>query len=141
VDTIGKHLKARRLALHFFQSRVASEIGVDRASIQNWERGIYRPIPRYYPAIIKFLGYIPFNHDGSLGSQTRWLRLCVGWTQEELGNAAGCEESTILRWETNQPFEKGRWNQGVAAMIQRLETLGLSELTSGEVAGLLNGSP
>jgi len=41
------------------QAQLAELLGVDRVSVQNWERGIYEPIPRTIPKIIEFLGYDP----------------------------------------------------------------------------------
>ena len=120
LKTIAGHLKAKRLELHLFQSDMVRQVGVEKTSVQNWERGIYQPVPRYYPAIIRFLGYVPFKHDGSIGGKTRWLRMCAGWNQEELAAAVGCNEVTVWRWETNQPFEKRRWSRGIAALGRRL---------------------
>ena len=93
--SIGQHLKARRLALHLFQTAVAKQIEVEKTSIQNWERGISKPLPRFIPAIIKFLGYVPFSHDGTLGSRLRYIRQCVGWSQEELAPECGCHADTL----------------------------------------------
>src|SRR5688572_2694650 len=83
-QTIGELLKARRLALHQFQSDVAKELGADKGSLQNWERRVYETAPRFYPAIIRFLGYVPFSHDGTRSGMIRWLRCCAGWTQQQL---------------------------------------------------------
>jgi DNA-binding XRE family transcriptional regulator len=136
--TVGEHLKARRLAVHRFQSDVAKELGAEKTSLQNWERGIYEPIPRFYPAIIRFLGYVPFAHDGTFGGQTRWLRLCAGWTREEFAAVVPCRECTIWRWETNQPIDKRRWARGITAMTVRLDALGLSDFTASVVRALTN---
>jgi DNA-binding XRE family transcriptional regulator len=42
-STIGEHLKACRLTLHLFQTDAAKQIGVEKTTIQNWERGIKLP--------------------------------------------------------------------------------------------------
>jgi transcriptional regulator with XRE-family HTH domain len=34
-------------------------LGVDRISVQNWERGIYQPNAALIPKIVQFLGYDP----------------------------------------------------------------------------------
>ena len=117
---------------------MARELGAEKTSLQNWERGIYEPIPRFYPAIIRFLSFVPFAHDGTFGGQTRWLRLCAGWSQEELAAVVPCRECTIWRWETNQCVDKRRWGRGIAAMKERLSKLGLSELTARVTQELLN---
>jgi|GEM_PF-1317154 len=111
------------------QSDLAKQLGVHRCSIQNWERNIGTPIPAQMPAIIRFLGYVPFGHDGSPGGKTRWFRVCAGWTQDELAEAAGCESVTVWRWETNQPFDHKRWHSGLAVLRERLRSIGLAELT------------
>ena len=52
------------------------------------------------PGHHSFLGYLPFEHDGTRGGRTRWLRTCAGLRQEEPAAAAGCGKCTIWRWET-----------------------------------------
>ena len=104
-ETIGEHLKNRRLALHLFQKDVAKTLGVDTATLQGWERGLWKPIPKYYPSIIRFLGYVPFGHDGSPGGRFRFLRLCAGLSQEALAERLDCALTTLWRWETNQPSD------------------------------------
>jgi DNA-binding XRE family transcriptional regulator len=134
--TIGEHLKARRLALHRFQSDVAKELGADKASLQNWERGIYDPIPRFYPAIIRFLGYVPFTHDGTPSGMIRWLRCCSGWNQQQLAAAAKCNEVTVWRWETGRPSNTNIRELGIGCLVHRLESLGLAELVRTELETL-----
>lgn len=135
-QTIGEHLKAHRLALHLFQSVAAKQLGVDKASVQNWERGIFQPVPRYFPAIIRFLGYVPFTHDGTVAGQTRWLRMCAGWNQQELAAAVECGDVTIWRWETGQPCDRRLWSRGVVCLQDRLQRLGLAPLTTAEIETL-----
>jgi len=56
---LGEHLKKRRLELHLHQSQLARLLGVDRVSVQNWERGIHEPNAKVTPKVIGFLGYDP----------------------------------------------------------------------------------
>jgi transcriptional regulator with XRE-family HTH domain len=58
-QTIGDHIKKRRLELGLEQDQVADKIGVTWNSVSNWERGIYRPSKRVLQSIIAFLGYDP----------------------------------------------------------------------------------
>ena len=81
-----------------------------------------------YPAIIRFLGYVPFAHDGTVASKARWLRMCAGWNQEELAAVARCNVSTVGRWKNNRAFDEARWSRALVAMDQRIVKLGLSEL-------------
>lgn len=57
--TLGEHIRRRRLELHMLQIHVADLLRANRISVQNWERGVYEPAPRFLPVIIQFLGYDP----------------------------------------------------------------------------------
>lgn len=57
--TIGEHLKRRRLDRGLRQKDVARELGVDFKIYENWEQEKYEPEDRFFPAIIRFLGYDP----------------------------------------------------------------------------------
>ena len=105
---------------------MAKDLGVDKVSLQNWERGIYDPITRFYPAIIRFLGYVPFTHDGTPSGIIRWLRRCAGWTQKQLAAAAKCNDVTVWKWETGQPFDTRLRQNGLACLVRQLETLELT---------------
>ena len=98
--TIGDHIKARRIQLRLFQTDVAKQIGVHFAFIQKWERNVGEPLPCQTSEVIRFLGYVPFEHDGSVSGRLRWLRTCAGWTQHELAFAAHCGVSSISRLES-----------------------------------------
>ena len=115
---------------------MAKQLQADKVSLQNWERGIYDPVPRFYPAIIRFLGYVPFTHDETPAGMIRWLRYCAGWTQQQLAAAAKCNDVTVWRWETGRAFDVRLWQNGFARLIQRLESLGLVEFVKHEVETL-----
>jgi DNA-binding XRE family transcriptional regulator len=59
IKTVGDHIRTRRLGLKLLQTHVAEQIGVDKATITNWERNASHPAIRLMPAIIQFLGYDP----------------------------------------------------------------------------------
>ena len=70
LETLGDHLRRRRLTLKLIQRQVAEQIGVDKTSIHNWETNFSKPSLEYMPAIIQFLGYnpVPPGKDGPNGS-------------------------------------------------------------------------
>ena|SRR5215831_1555163 len=56
-QTLGDHIRKRRLELGLFQRQVAEKIGVDMMTIWNWECNESSPQIQFFPAIIKFLDY------------------------------------------------------------------------------------
>jgi DNA-binding XRE family transcriptional regulator len=58
-QTIGDHLRRRRLDLGLEQMDVAKTLRVHRASVQNWENNLYEPTAHMCAKIHAFLGYDP----------------------------------------------------------------------------------
>jgi DNA-binding XRE family transcriptional regulator len=112
---------------------------VHTASLQNWERNLSTPLSRQIPAIIRFLGYVPFKHDDSFGRKLRWLRIASGWTQEDWGKVAKISPGTIGRWEEGRgilgsPVIRGALN----LLTKHLVTAGLKDLVYAELRALEN---
>jgi site-specific DNA recombinase len=59
LETIGDHLLRRRLTLKRLQREVGKKLGVNKASVANWEANRTKPSLEHMPAIIRFLGYNP----------------------------------------------------------------------------------
>lgn len=59
--TNGDHIRKKRMELKLFQRKVADMLGTDEMSINNWEVNSCMPQIRYFPRIISFLGYEPFD--------------------------------------------------------------------------------
>jgi transcriptional regulator with XRE-family HTH domain len=59
ISTLGDHIRKHRLDLDLMQRQVGEQIGVDEATITNWERNATDPAVRFIPAIIEFLDYDP----------------------------------------------------------------------------------
>jgi len=91
------------------QAAVAKRIGVHKASVQNWERGILTPGIRQLPAIIEFLGYDPEAEPTGLPARIVYARRRLGMTQDELAEALKVNSCTLYRWEmgkTKPPINK-----------------------------------
>jgi DNA-binding XRE family transcriptional regulator len=56
--TLGDHIRKKRLDLKLQQKEVADIIGVEEATIYNWENNRSSPAIRYLPKIREFLGSI-----------------------------------------------------------------------------------
>jgi DNA-binding XRE family transcriptional regulator len=86
LETLGDHIKSRRLKLGLFQRQIADELGTDETTLFRWERNKVRPQIRYLPRILKFLGYDPFPVPVSLADKLLAARKRLGLTQTPLPN-------------------------------------------------------
>jgi len=76
---------------------------VDESTITNWEKGHTAPRLRYFPEIIRFLGYDPFGIGlKSLGKRLLNFRRIRGIKQEELARRIGIDPTTLSRIERGQ---------------------------------------
>lgn len=100
--TVGDHLKRRRLDLRLTQKEVAREIGVCQKTYEYWEQGrTAEPELRFYPAIIRFLGYDPTASEAtaSIGERLRARRRTRGLSRKKAAALLGIDESTLWKWE------------------------------------------
>src|ERR1700731_2837268 len=102
LKTLGDHIRKRRLVLGLLQKQVAEQIGVDTASIVNWESNKIQPMVHCLPGILAFLGHNPLPEADDLIGKLKRLRATMGLTQEQLAQKLGIDESTIAGWERGE---------------------------------------
>jgi transcriptional regulator with XRE-family HTH domain len=102
LNTLGDHLRKRRLDLKLLQREVAEKIGVDEITIGNWERQRTQPEIRFIARIIKFLGYDPFPEPESFPERLKMYRLKMGLSQRKLAAKLGIDPGTLGGWETGR---------------------------------------
>jgi len=61
IESMGDHIRKRRLDIKLLQKEAAKRIGVNETTIWFWENNRVEPSISYIPKIIEFLGYIPFE--------------------------------------------------------------------------------
>jgi transcriptional regulator with XRE-family HTH domain len=107
INSLGDHIRTRRLNLKLLQKQVAEQIGVNAATITNWERNASTPVIRYMPAIVRFLGYDPLPPASSLRERLAAARRELGLTQREMAERLGVAPCTLRDWENgrHQPTE------------------------------------
>jgi transcriptional regulator with XRE-family HTH domain len=110
-QTVGDHIRKRRLGLKMFQKDVAAEIGVDVTSIRNWETNAATPEVRYMPAIIGFLGFNPLPEARSWGERLVSCRTAFGISQKEAAHRIGVDPGTLAKWERGEREPKGKLAQ------------------------------
>ncbi|HYC44587.1 MAG TPA: helix-turn-helix transcriptional regulator [Burkholderiales bacterium] len=99
-QTVGDHVKRRRLELGLTQIEAGQRLGVTQFTVINWESGERRPATRHWPALLEFLGYDPEHSvPGTLAEQLTSERRKRGWSQRQAAKAFGVDPSTWSSWE------------------------------------------
>jgi transcriptional regulator with XRE-family HTH domain len=119
-QTLGEHLKKRRLILKLYQREVAERLGVDEFTVLNWEKGKTEPPTRAFPAILTFLGYNPLPKPETLSGRLQAARRLNGWTSRDAGQAVGVNGSTWDEWEQRGYIPKARYRLKVEAILVEL---------------------
>lgn len=120
--TIGDKIRNHRLEKELLQKEVAEIIGVTEDCMTNWENNLSAPETRYLPAIIKFLGYIPFSANMQVfGERLQFCRLVHGLTHRQMGKQLNVDGSTVGSWENGehmpQPAKQRQVEQVISGML------------------------
>jgi len=103
ISTIADHLRKRRLDLKLSQAAVSRVIGVSEDTITYWENGRTVPLISAVPAVIKFLGYNPYEIDTStVGGKVKQYRLMKGLSLKNFAKLVHVDPSTVKAWEENE---------------------------------------
>ena len=111
MKTLGDHIRKRRLDLGLLQKEVAEQLGVDTASIGNWESNETQPMVHCLPGIFAFLGHNPLPEAGDLIGKLKRLRGTLGLTQEKLAQKLGIDESAVAGWERGDNMPVGSYRK------------------------------
>ena len=117
-QTIGDHLRNRRLRLGLLQREVAEIVGTTVQTICNWEANRSTPQLRFMPAVNAFLGCSAYStQNQSLGERIADWRRAHGVSQRALAYMLGIDQSTVVGWERgrHKPSER-LWERVVAMM-------------------------
>jgi transcriptional regulator with XRE-family HTH domain len=116
LNSLGEHIRKRRLDLKLTQKQAAEIIGVTESAIWNWEGNESRPFWRYWGAIRDFLGYDPFPPSSTLAEKLVSVRKLRGLSQKEAARQLGVDPSTLARWERGT----GKPSMRLASRVGRL---------------------
>lgn len=97
LKTFGDHIRQKRLDLKLEQKDVAKMIQVTTSCIWNWENHWTRPMVRYYPAIIDFLGYCPWEHPKNWGGRLNLYRVYQGLSFKKFAQIIGVDPGALAR--------------------------------------------
>jgi transcriptional regulator with XRE-family HTH domain len=118
INTLGDHIRTRRLDLNLLQTQVADEIGVHEMTIINWESNATVPEIRYIPAIIQFLGYNPLPPAESLRERLVVARKRFGLSHRKMAGKLGVDPATLMGWEAGRHRPTGRSLDLIAKVLQ-----------------------
>jgi len=91
------------------QKDLAHLIGVIEDCVTFRENNRSQPGANYYPKIIQFLEYFPFEIDTkTLGGQIKMYRFINGLSQDALANRLEVDESTIYHYEKGNHKPQGK---------------------------------
>lgn len=116
-QTVGEHLKRARVQRGLSQPQVAALIGVDTATILNWEKSRTEPPVLSFPAILRFLGYYPYPEPQTIPERLLFLRRQNGWTIAEAARKLGVDPSTWGDWERGETILLRRHREQVAELL------------------------
>lgn len=121
LNTLGDHIRRRRLDLGLMQRTVAGQLGVREETVGLWENGLARPLPRHYGTIVTFLGYDPEPGDHTVARRLRAVRRRLGLSQADFAAKVGLDEGSVCRWESGRR-RPSRWMANrVAVILDHLE--------------------
>jgi len=122
---LAEHLLRCRKVRGIRQRDAAALMGVSWETLIRWEKG-KGPSIRQWPAIIAFLGYVPFPEPATLAERIKAARIARGITISELAAELGCDEKAVSLWEADIRMPGG---QHLRALNERLDGLD-SKLTA-----------
>ncbi|MGD0156165.1 MAG: helix-turn-helix transcriptional regulator [Terracidiphilus sp.] len=118
INTLGDHIRTRRLDLKLMQKQVADRIGVHQLTITNWERNATVPAIRHLPAIIRFLGYDPRPSANSIPDRLAAARRALGLSQRKMAAKLGVDPATLQGWEAGRRQPTGKSLDVIAGVLQ-----------------------
>jgi transcriptional regulator with XRE-family HTH domain len=124
LNTIGDHLRRRRLMLKLFQKQVAEQLGVDKTSVYNWETNRTKPDLEYMPSIIRFLGYNPLPPASAWAERLVQGRTALGLSQKEAARQIEVDPSTLARWERGEREPAGAFATRVLRFLGAADVTG-----------------
>jgi DNA-binding transcriptional regulator YiaG len=122
LETVGDHIRRRRLTLKLLQRQVAHQLGVNHATITNWETNGAQPGVKYMPAIIKFLGYNPLPPPPSgMGERLVRCRTLLGLSQKVFAGQLAVDQGTLAKWERGEREPAGAFKVRALRFVTNTE--------------------
>ncbi|WP_395745618.1 helix-turn-helix domain-containing protein [Prosthecobacter sp.] len=135
-ESLGQHLKSKRLLLNLTQEQVAKQLGTVREQYERWERDEVSPAVSFWPRLIRFLGYYP-GPEVSFADWVLKARRMWGLSQYGLGRRINAIASAVRLWEHDGKIEPPL---AVLKKIKILADNGIDIAKSHQPTGLPDGA-
>ena len=120
--TYGDHVQKRRQELGYTLEKTGKELGVNKCTVANWEKGRRQPTIRAIPKIIEFIGYrLEAEVDDSLGAKVRRYRRLNGLSLKALAKRLGIDVDTVRGWESEGRQPKRNLRERLSSFFEMLE--------------------
>ena len=96
-QTLGEHVRKRRLELRLTQKEAAERLGVKLWTVLNWEKDHTEPAIESMPAITRFLGYDPFPEPKNIPERLLAKRQAMGRSIKEAARQLGVDQGDVGR--------------------------------------------
>ena len=97
-ESLGQHLRSKRLLLNLTQAQVAEQLGTIREQYERWERDEIAPVASFWPRLLRYFGKYPL----AVTSPADWVlqaRRVNGLSQFAFGRAIEVIAKTVRQWE------------------------------------------
>ncbi|TBO40406.1 transcriptional regulator [Pedobacter kyonggii] len=97
------------MELKLRQTELAVICGVSEDCVRNWEKNRSTPQIQFFPRVINFLNYIPFEVNlTTLSGKLKAHRHINGLSQKQFGKILGVDGATVCSWELeeNKPHKE-----------------------------------
>jgi len=110
------------MELKLLQKDVSIICRVTEDCITNWEKNRSFPQVQFFPQIIQFLGYLPFEVDSStLSGKLKAYRYMNGFSQKQMGKILKVDGGTICSWELGENKPHKEMLKKLDAMLHGIE--------------------
>lgn len=105
-NTLGERLRKARIVKRLFISDVAKQASINEMTLGNWELDKHMPnkpgeLKRVADILEVSVGYLlgPLSSDAGLSEKLVYYRWLQGWTQKELAEKMGVDQSYLGKAE------------------------------------------
>ena len=100
------------------QKEIAKRLCMTTDTITNWELNRTESGIRCYPAIIDFIGYVPFSMGKTCPEKLKAYRMVKGLSQRKLAKEIGVDETTLRVWEAGMGKPRPEKRERAAQLMQ-----------------------